>query len=77
MSDLESIAERAALRAIPLYAKQHLRPTHVTIGQAADMLQIGRWKATRLVRAGILKLNSCGLIPIEEVDRARGVGSDN
>ena len=60
-----------ALRAVQLYAETHPRPTHVTIGQAAQMLGIGRWKATQLVKAGVLRINACGLVPVECVDAAR------
>ena len=60
-----------ARRAVQLYAESHPRPTQVTIGQAAEMLGISRWKATQLLRAGVLRLNSCGLIPVELVDTER------
>ena len=60
-----------ALKAVQLYAESHPRPTQVTIGQAAEMLGVGRWKATQLLRSGVLRLNACGLIPVELVDAAR------
>jgi hypothetical protein len=60
-----------AARAIQMYAETHPRPTQVTIGQAAEMLGIGRWKATQLVKVGTLRINACGLVPIEQVDQAR------
>lgn len=66
MSDIDT-----ALLAVRLFAETHPRPTQVTIGQAAEMLGIGRWKASRLVDAGVLRINACGLIPIECVDAAR------
>lgn len=61
-----------ALAAVRLYAEMHPRPTQVTIGQAAQMLGVSRWKATQLLRSGALQLNACGLIPVECVDAARG-----
>lgn len=77
MTDIDAIIERAAREAAELAARkvseEHPRPTHVTIGQAAEMLHIGRWKATQLVKVGVLRLNPCGLIPIECVDAARSL----
>lgn len=62
---------RIATRAVELFEQQHPRPTHVTQMQAAEMLGISRWTVSKMVRAGALKLNRCGLIPIELIDRAR------
>jgi len=64
MSEIE-----IAVRAVQLYAERHPRPAHVTITQAAEMLGLGRHTVGRMVRAGQMKLNKCGLIPIEQVDR--------
>ncbi len=66
MSDLD-----VALSAVRLYAETHPRPTHVTQVQAAEMLGLSRKTIGRMIVAGTLRLNRCGLIPIEEVDRAR------
>jgi excisionase family DNA binding protein len=63
MSEIE-IAERA----VQLYAQRHPRPVQVTITQAAEMLGLSRHTVSKMVRAGQLKLNRCGLIPIEQVD---------
>jgi hypothetical protein len=63
MSDLE-IAERA----VQLYAGRHPRPVQVTITQAAQMLGLSRHTVSKMVRASQLKLNQCGMIPIEQVD---------
>lgn len=60
-----------AKRAVQLYAETHPRPTHVTQMQAAEMLGISRWTVSKMVKSGCLKLNRCGLIPIEEIDKAR------
>ncbi len=66
MSELE-----LACRAVQLYAETHPRPTHITQTQAAEMLGCTRWKIAQLVKAGVLRLNACGMIPIEMVDAAR------
>ena len=62
-----------ALEAVQRYAEMHPRPTHVTQLQAAEMLGLSRATVSRLVKAGALRLNKCGMIPIEEIDRARSV----
>lgn len=62
--------DQAAIRAVQLYAERHPRPCHVTITQAAEMLGLSRHTVSKMVRLGQLKLNRCGLIPIEQVDRA-------
>ena len=60
-----------ALRAIQLYSEMHPRPTHLTQVQAAEMLGVHRNTISKLLRAGVLRLNQCGLIPIELIDLAR------
>ncbi|CAJ8547297.1 Uncharacterised protein [Burkholderia pseudomallei] len=60
-----------ARRAVQLYAETHPRPTQVTQLQAAEMLGISRATVSRMVKAGQLKLNRCGMIPIELIDEAR------
>ena len=57
--------------AVARYVERHPRPTHVTQLQAAEMLGISRWTVSKMVKAGDLRLNRCGLIPIEEIDKAR------
>ena len=37
------------------------------------LLGLSRATVSRLVKAGALRLNKCGMIPIEEIDRARSV----
>lgn len=56
--------------AIKRFAERHPRPVQVTITQAAEMLGLSRHTVSKMVRAGQFKLNRCGLIPIEQVDRA-------
>jgi hypothetical protein len=60
---------RIALKAVQLYAEQHPRPLQVTRIQAGEMLGISRHTVSKLVRSGKLRLNGCGLIPIDQVDR--------
>lgn len=65
MSEIEM-----AVKAVQIYAERHPRPCQVTITQAAEMLGLSRHTVSKMVRAGQFKLNGCGLIPIEQVDRA-------
>lgn len=58
-----------ARRAVQLYAESHPRPSQVTIRQAAEMLDRSEKTVGRMVRAGTIRLNACGMIPISEVDR--------
>lgn len=60
----------AAAMAVRLYAERHPRPPHVTQRQAAKMARVSEPTIRKMVRAGVLKLNKFGLIPIEDVDRA-------
>lgn len=57
-----------ATKAVRLYAETHPRPIHVTQQQAAEMLDLSPPTISRLVRAGKLKLNAAGRIPIAQVD---------
>lgn len=65
MSELE-----IAVRAIELYAAKHPRPSQVTQEQAAEMVGVSAATISRMVKAGTLKLNKFGRIPIDEIDRA-------
>ncbi|HJP70035.1 MAG TPA: hypothetical protein VJ846_14155 [Sphingomicrobium sp.] len=64
MSEIEELA----VRAVEIYAERHPRPPHVTITQAASMLALSRHTVSKMVRMGQIRLNKCGLIPIEQVD---------
>lgn len=64
MSELD-----VAVKAVAIYAAMHPRPPHVTQAQAAEMLKLSAPTVRKMVRAGTLKLNRCGLIPIVEIDR--------
>ena len=57
-----------AILAVQIYAQRHPRPPHVTMTQAAAMLDLSRPTVRKLVHSGRLKLNGCGLIPIEQID---------
>lgn len=57
-----------AVHAVRLYAETHPRPPHVTQKQAAEMLGLSAPTVNRMVRAGLLKLNHAGLIPIGQID---------
>ncbi|WP_232356734.1 hypothetical protein [Burkholderia multivorans] len=61
---------RMAHRAVRLYAESHPRPTQVTQSQAAEILGLSRTTVGKMVKFGDLKLNKCGMIPIDQVDRA-------
>lgn len=64
-----------ALKAIQAYAETHPRPSQVTQDQAAEMVGVSRATIHRMIRAGQIKLNKFGRIPIIEVDRALQVNS--
>ena len=59
-----------ATKAVQLYAESHPRPSQVTQLQAAEMLGVSRATVARMLKAGTLRLNKCGLIPIAEIDKA-------
>jgi DNA-binding NtrC family response regulator len=58
-----------ATKAVQIYAESHPRPPHVNITQAADMLGLSRKTVTNRVKAGEIRINALGLIPIGEIDR--------
>jgi predicted DNA-binding protein (UPF0251 family) len=62
---------RIAARAVRLYAESHPRPTQVTQVQAAEILGVSSRTVRNYIVAGKLKLNGCGLVPIEAVDALR------
>lgn len=57
-----------AVMAVRLYAETHPRPPHVNQRQAADMLHVSAPTVAALIKAGKLKLNGAGLIPIGQID---------
>ncbi|WP_244100116.1 DNA-binding protein [Burkholderia ambifaria] len=66
---------RIALRAVELYANRHPRPLQVNQKQAAEMLGISARTVHNMISFGTLRLNRCGLVSIEEVDRALSIKS--
>ncbi len=58
-----------AVQAVRLYAETHPRPSSVTQKQAGEMLGLSHVTISRMVRAGTIKLNGIGQIPISEIDR--------
>ncbi len=65
MSELE-----IALKAVEIFAASHPRPGQVTQEQAAEMLGRSIPTVRKMIRAGTLKLNRNGRIPIVEIDKA-------
>jgi predicted DNA-binding protein (UPF0251 family) len=65
MSDLET-----AVQAVQIYAARHPRPVQVNQKQAAEMLGVSPRTVHNLIKAGVLRLNKCGMIPIELIDAA-------
>ncbi|ASW00162.1 helix-turn-helix domain-containing protein [Paraburkholderia aromaticivorans] len=61
---------RVAIRAVQLYAERHPRPSQVNQKQAAEMLGVSARTVHNMLKAGIFRLNRCGMIPIEQIDRA-------
>lgn len=57
-----------AFQAVRMYAESHPRPSQVTQKQAGEMLGLSAPTIGRMVKAGTLKLNATGLIPISEID---------
>jgi len=57
-----------AVKAVQIYAERHPRPCQVNQKQAAEMLGVSARTVYNMIRAGTLKLNKCGMIPIEMVD---------
>lgn len=71
ISHTARLAVEEAIRRMP--AKNTARPLHVNQKQAAEMLGLSHVTVAKMVKAGTLKLNACGLIPIEQVDAAAAV----
>lgn len=66
----DPVLQTAAV-AVRLYAETHPRPTHVTKLQAAEMLGVSSKSIQRYIKAGKLRLNGSGYLPIEAVDAIR------
>lgn len=59
-----------AQMAVRQYAESHPRPSQVTQEQAAEMAGVSRATICRMLKAGTLKLNKFGRIPVAEIDKA-------
>ncbi|AXF09720.1 DNA-binding protein [Paraburkholderia graminis] len=57
-------------RAVDLYEAQSPRPVHLTIKQAATMLNVSSPTVSKMLKSGQLRFNRCGRIPIEQIDLA-------
>lgn len=64
-----SDAVEIAVKAVQIYAEMHPRPPHVNQQQAAEMLNLSHVTVRKMIRAGTIKMNPAGLIPISEIDR--------
>lgn len=70
---LEADVMNMMTKAVRMALESHPRPVQVNQSQAAEMLGVSRPTVQALIRAGTLRLNSCGLIPIGEIDRALAI----
>lgn len=67
---IRDAAENAAKKTAEIMRKQGggMRPVHVNQTQAAEMLNLSVSTISRMVKAGNIRLNKCGLIPIEQLE---------
>lgn len=59
-----------AVAAVRRYDELRPRPRQVTQTQAAEMLGVSVSTISRMLKAGLLRLNKFGMIPISEIDSA-------
>lgn len=70
---ISSAADLAVEKAIKRLPKaDQPRPFHLNQTQAAEVLGVSKATVSRMVRSGTFTLNSCGMIPIAQIDRALG-----
>jgi len=62
MSELE-----IAIKAVEIYASRRPVPVQVNQSQAAQMLEIDPKTLRKMISAGTLKLNGCGLITTADI----------
>lgn len=67
MTELELID--IGVKAVEIYAARHPRPPHVNITQAAAMLGKSYPTTKRILARAHVKINACGSIPIEQIDK--------
>lgn len=67
---IRDTAEMASKKTAEILRKQlgTMRPRHVNQTQAAEMLNLSPSTICRMVKAGNIRLNKCGLIPIEQLE---------
>lgn len=67
---IRAAAEAASKKTAEILRKQlgGMRPVHVNMTQAAEMLNLSVSTISRMVKAGNIRLNKCGLIPIEQLE---------
>jgi len=74
-AELHAVAVEAGIAGARAYDEMHPRPRQVTQKQTAEMLGLSQPTVSRMVKAGIIKLNRFGMIPISEIDRALQVAA--
>ena len=70
MTDTEAL--NIAMRAARMALDMRPRPTQVTQTQAAEMLGVSRPTVSRMIAAGVIRLNKAGMISITEIDKVLG-----
>jgi HD-GYP domain-containing protein (c-di-GMP phosphodiesterase class II) len=70
-TELDKVVEKAVIKALDQFTVRHPVPTQVNRTQAGEMLGFSPPTIRDLISAGTLRLNDCGLIPIEQVWAAR------
>lgn len=66
---MDKMVIEVAAKAVQLYAESHPRPPQVNQVQAAQMLGKSHVTVRKMIRAGLIRPNACGDIPISEIDR--------
>lgn len=59
---------KAILKVVETYIARHPRPPQVNQKQASEMLGVSARTVHNMIKAGTLRLNRCGMIPIEQID---------
>lgn len=67
---IQAAADAASKKTADILRKQlgGMRPVHVNQTQAAEMLKLSKSTICRMIKAGNIRLNKCGLIPIEQLE---------
>lgn len=58
-----------AMKAVQMYAEAHPRPSNVNQQQACELLGKSAPTIRKMIRAGEIRTNAIGLIPMSEIDR--------